>query len=327
MQNSRPVPAPARVPGESASDSGDRRIPGINAGEGRASLTTLPVGLASIRSHFPAVTPSEAAQVVIRDFARLTQTTKHTHRARKVVRAKGSRDETSFGLYTQNVSGLASGHSKAGDWFGHLRQRGVWVQHDIAFLQETHCTKKWSEDLGAAHARSWGYDPNTSTETWSLWSISAGRSGGLSILLNPFAGAAGLEPFREELWSAHWMAAKARIHGVEVLLVNIYAPSQRTEREAFFKQLECWDLSFDGLTFVGGDFNCTLHPDFDRSHAGARDARGSPALVRLMQSRGWVDVYHDMIDESERSRGAGGAVQRHHTYYYTGGDGKVAAAV
>ena len=61
------------------------------------------------------------------------------------------------------------------------------------------------------------------------------------------------------------MAVQIAIRGETVLVVNVYAPTGKAEREALFKMLRYHLLEHEGSMFLGGDSNCTLAPRLDRS--------------------------------------------------------------
>lgn len=54
------------------------------------------------------------------------------------------------------------------------------------------------------------------------------------------------------------MAVKLIIYGQETLLFNIYAPTDRKERESFYAHLAALPIQHEGMALVGGDFNCCL---------------------------------------------------------------------
>jgi len=110
------------------------------------------------------------------------------------------------------------------------------------------------------HSRNWGFDPSREGGVFSLWTAAPENKGGVAILLNPYSAITSMVPFQREKWSAHWMAVTVEIHGHSVLVVNCYAPSDATAREAYFESLLDVANSHDGPLFVGGDFNCTLYP-------------------------------------------------------------------
>lgn len=92
---------------------------------------------------------------------------------------------------------------------------------------------------------------------------------------------------------------------------------RRQTAKFFFARLEASKLGFDGPVFVGGDFNCTLHPSFDRSHPGSQSAHDSPHLKRLMRAQEWTDVYSSTIAQADLGRSSPASFRRHHTYHYT----------
>ena len=56
------------------------------------------------------------------------------------------------------------------------------------------------------------------------------------------------------------MALLITLLGKSVLVVNVYAPSVKTDRELLFESLLLLLQDYDGFIFAGGEFNCTLEP-------------------------------------------------------------------
>ena len=73
---------------------------------------------------------------------------------------------------------------------------------------------------------------------------------------------------------------------LQVILANIYAPSggtRQTERKTFFTNLESTlgDLNCENI-ILGGDFNCVLNNDLDRSHAVTYRDQSRNSLKHLL---------------------------------------------
>lgn len=106
----------------------------------------------------------------------------------------------------------------------------------------------------------------------------------------------------------------------------MYAPRDRGERETFFGSLR-WISALEEHVLLGGEFNCTLDAEFDRSRiAAAGTAHRSRALANRIDDAELIDVLaSDMvsrhskveIDEFRRDQ---------HTYFYTGAGGALASS-
>jgi endonuclease/exonuclease/phosphatase family metal-dependent hydrolase len=105
--------------------------------------------------------------------------------------------------------------------------------------------------------------------------------------------------------------------------VCIYAPVDRAAREALYSALG--RRRPVGAVLLGGDFNCSLHSELDRSHPDG-DSHDSPMLQRLLHRWSIVDsATADMIEAA-----ADGTETdfhgRSHTYWYRLPDGRQASS-
>ena len=87
----------------------------------------------------------------------------------------------------------------------------------------------------------------------SFWSPSIGRQGGVSVLISEnFIG-------KILLWrkdsAGRVLTLLIQIGACKINFVNIYAPTNLTERKIFFDDLHEFFLPAD-LRIIGGDFNC-----------------------------------------------------------------------
>ena len=64
------------------------------------------------------------------------------------------------------------------------------------------------------------------------------------------------------------MAVRAIHMDSTILVINVYAPTDKSEREGLFDFLRRALVSYEGPVVLGGDFNCTLNPHLDRSYKG-----------------------------------------------------------
>ena len=75
-----------------------------------------------------------------------------------------------------------------------------------------------------------------------------------------------------------------------------------SEREALFETLT-WVLSrHEGPVILGGDFNCTLNTQLDRSYVVSGRRHDSPALRRLLAQTVLVDVLSEEMNRAEDER-------------------------
>ncbi|CAI5712600.1 unnamed protein product [Peronospora destructor] len=126
-----------------------------------------------------------------------------------------------------------------------------------------------------------------------------------------------MEPWQEEHWTLHWMAALIAFMGETVLVVNVYAPSDKSEREAFFEMLRHHLLGHNGPMFMEGDFNCTLVPWLDRSFASPPGRHDYLALRWLLSRTQLSDVLEDEMEQAEEERAISAFHAAVHTYFYT----------
>ncbi|OWZ11785.1 hypothetical protein PHMEG_00015143 [Phytophthora megakarya] len=125
----------------------------------------------------------------------------------------------------------------------------------------------------------------------SYWTITETRSAGVGILCSPKVSCK-IKPWREEEWTS-------RIMAVEVdkwIVVNVYAPSDKGKKPAFFKELNRWLKHHEGV-IVGGDFNCVLRPNKDRVVA----RKPSTAGCESIELKELVDI-HELTDAVEMNR-------------------------
>lgn len=98
------------------------------------------------------------------------------------------------------------------------------------------------------------------------------------------------------------MAARLQMHQVEFVLVNVYAPTSRAEREALFAHLQKILSHVQEPIVIGGDWNCTLHPSLDRSYETTRNNHESPALRDMLSHIELVDALEDDIEQAIEER-------------------------
>ena len=94
----------------------------------------------------------------------------------------------------------------------------------------------------------------------SFWSSAIGKQGGVALLVRENS------CFEVKQWkkdfSGRIVSALATLNGLRLNLVNIYAPTNLSERKVFFDSLP--DFFFPhSLKIIGGDFNC-FESEFDK---------------------------------------------------------------
>uniref|UniRef100_A0A674MKT3 Reverse transcriptase domain-containing protein n=1 Tax=Takifugu rubripes TaxID=31033 RepID=A0A674MKT3_TAKRU len=86
---------------------------------------------------------------------------------------------------------------------------------------------------------------------------------------------------------------KARLQNHSLVFINIYAPTNGTERKSFLEKVgTVLNGCGDDFLFLGGDFNCT-ESFLDRNHAEPHPA-SQHCLRQLAYSHGLVDVWRRM---------------------------------
>ena len=59
----------------------------------------------------------------------------------------------------------------------------------------------------------------------------------MAILLKPYVSVTKMAPWSEAHWTPHWMSVQITLLGETALVVNVYAPSVKTERKSMFESL------------------------------------------------------------------------------------------
>ena len=96
----------------------------------------------------------------------------------------------------------------------------------------------------------------------------------------------------EHVIMGRMLLIKAWFEQFSVVFINVYAPTNGTERKLFLEkitdELNSWNS--EDYLFLGGDFNCTENATLDRNHAEPHPA-SQHALRQLVYSHGLVDVW------------------------------------
>ena len=98
----------------------------------------------------------------------------------------------------------------------------------------------------------------------------------------------------------HWNIRAASVSIGEVVLVNLYTPTLRSERELFFTDLLSSNLD-PFATILAGDFNCVQSPLIDRCGHSRANRSESPALDAVIDTTGLADarVLRDHVNDSD----------------------------
>ena len=99
-----------------------------------------------------------------------------------------------------------------------------------------------SASMQHLYSSTWGF---VNKPGYTLWTESEHPRGGVAILLNPYSSITEMDPWNEGHWTPHWMAVHIAIMGDPVLVVNVYAPSDKTLREALFERLRLLLLDYE----------------------------------------------------------------------------------
>ncbi|POM59233.1 reverse transcriptase, partial [Phytophthora palmivora] len=225
--------------------------------------------------------------------------------------------EQTFGFVTQNVNAFGATEQNRNTWFGTF---GVTDQHgrsDVTILQETHVNSKEVLQYEKVFATRWGFRQGPGQQQLSFWSPSNNRKGGVAVLIDPYGSFKNVTPVLKEHWTPHFIAVQGYLGGKRTVVCNVYAPHLYAEREEFYKNLQAFDLPKDALVLVGGDFNCTLNDEADRTYHHGAAGHDSPRLRELLSQWGVLDP----VAIARPSHWAKYDLVKHHndthTYHYT----------
>ena len=83
------------------------------------------------------------------------------------------------------------------------------------------------------------------------WTESEITRGGVAMLLNPNSSITTMYLWQEDHWTPRWMAVQIHLMGKNILVVNVYAPSEKNQRENISEMLRHQLQGYDGLIFYG----------------------------------------------------------------------------
>ncbi|KAJ0392088.1 hypothetical protein P43SY_011779 [Pythium insidiosum] len=125
----------------------------------------------------------------------------------------------------------------------------------------------------------------------------------------PNASPFGTQP---DLLSDHFIAIQGISEAQPITVVCVYAPTVAGDRERFFQSLLAMPRPA-GAVAVGGDFNCVLEPELDRSRFTTRDQM-SESLSALIAAWNLVDAVSDDILGAQTRSDVTAFQQRYHSY-------------
>jgi exonuclease III len=217
-------------------------------------------------------------------------------------------------LVSKNVGGLSSLPAKRHELFSQL-----WRKHslDIVLLQETHC----ADD---ATARRWASAAARAGTPWrgqALWSHGTAASRGVATLVRDCANIADVHVGYADA-DGRLLRVDFKYAGLDVSVLNVYAPCVAAERAAFFRGPFAAAMPEHGVCFVGGDFNCVTRADDNWGSADAATRRfvGRDQLERVMLLEELDDAWLLPRPAGKRPHG------RQHTFHCTAPGGTFSAA-
>ncbi|TDH66913.1 hypothetical protein CCR75_000414 [Bremia lactucae] len=84
------------------------------------------------------------------------------------------------------------------------------------------------------YSKTWGF---VNTPSHTKWTKSEILRGGVAMLLNPYSSITTMDLWQEDHWTSYRMAVQIYLKGDTILVVNVYALSEKNERKKFFEML------------------------------------------------------------------------------------------
>uniref|UniRef100_A0AAV1T278 Endonuclease/exonuclease/phosphatase domain-containing protein n=1 Tax=Peronospora matthiolae TaxID=2874970 RepID=A0AAV1T278_9STRA len=194
-------------------------------------------------------------------------------------------------LISQNVRGFKA--SAREGWMSAWRGAPQIRRPQALCIQETHVrTDEEAGRLSSRWAQLWDQHLDPDAPPLSFWSIGSSSIAAVAILLTPHSArtASAWEP---ERWSPRAIAISIG----EDVLINVYAPTLRVEREDFFTSLLSWNYMASN-TIIAGDFNCVQCPLLDRYGSHRSHRSESPALDAAVATLSLADA-RDLRDHAD----------------------------
>ena len=149
-----------------------------------------------------------------------------------------------MGLHSQNVADFPKHSDRCKERFRHFRQHEDHGQFDLVLSQETRVAHGEAIYLDNLYHQIWGVVTKPGR---TLLTESTEARGGVATLLNPYSTITGMDPWNQHLCSRHWMAVRATHMDSIILVINVYAPTDKSEREGQFDFLRRNLVSYEGL--------------------------------------------------------------------------------
>ncbi len=147
---------------------------------------------------------------------------------------------------------------------------------DIALLQETHLSKVEHDKF----KKEW---------VGQVYSASfSSRSRGVAILIRkqlPFV----IETVQPDP-NGCYVLIQGHLYGENIVILNVYAPPNSPPN--FFTMLtELTSPYISKNIIIGGDWNCILNSNLDRSPQANCLSKSSKTIIKIMNEMGWVDIW------------------------------------
>ena len=152
---------------------------------------------------------------------------------------------------------------------------------DFCFLQETHCSSKFT-------ANNWNRE-------WGgtfFWSFGSSCSRGVGIWIKSGLNLEIISTDKDSEGRCLFILLK--INDVTVRLANVYAPNKESEPRRFFSSLHHY-LVGNCPVILGGDFNCVQNLNLDKRGGNAMSGNyGIELLVSLCDDNNLTDVFRQL---------------------------------
>ncbi|OWZ05532.1 reverse transcriptase, partial [Phytophthora megakarya] len=142
------------------------------------------------------------------------------------------------------------------------------------------------------------------------------RHGGVGILVNPYGAVRDARPWKEELWTAYRQFIQCTLQGEEVLVMNLYAPSDPRTRKQYFNQLQDVPVPDGAKVIAGGDFNCVIDRTFDRRTSSQKGDAGRAQLQTWIERSSVVDAVEQFKPRHLNTVTKNAFAGEFHTYFY-----------
>ena len=168
-----------------------------------------------------------------------------------------------FSIASLNINGGRSSIRKA-----EVKQFVETNHIDVLLLQETRCSSSCASEWQRIMRGKWFFS-----------SLEHPRAG-VAVYIQPSFCSPSV--VFNEIIKGYLISLTFTHNGFKHTVLNVYAPSDSTERLAFYTHLETSlvHIDFDGLVCLGGDFNCTMDSAIDRN--GEEPHPASTAFVESL---------------------------------------------